>query len=145
MNIQILPFIEGAKATSGLTGIIDVFRAISVEAYLFEQDSDKIIPVGDTDLAYRLKYEKTQFVLAGERHGRIFNGFDMGNYPSDNRSINFTGKTVVHTTRAGTQEIANAIYADEILGCGLVNTRVTAEYICRNSAEGMPYMTRQSV
>lgn len=135
MNIQILQLIEGAKAARGLTVIIDVFRAFSVEAYLFAQGVDKIIPVGDADFAYRLKQENPQFVLVGERHGKILDGFDMGNSPSENRSINLTGKTVVHTTSAGTQGIANAVYADEILGAGLVNAKATAEYIRQSSFE----------
>ena len=131
MNVQILQLIEGAKAAHGVTVIIDVFRAFSVEAYLFAQGADRIIPVGDVDLAYRLKKENPQFVLAGERHGKILPGFDMGNSPSQNVSIDVTGKNVVHTTSAGTQGIANAIHADEILGAGLVNARATAEYIRR--------------
>ena len=135
MNIQILQLIDGARAARGMTVIIDVFRAFSVEIYLFAQGVDKIIPVGYADLAYCLKQENPQFILAGERHGRILEGFDMGNSPSENRSINVTGRTVVHTTSAGTQGIANAIYADEILGAGLVNARATAEYIRRSGAE----------
>lgn len=134
MNIQILQLIDGAKAARGFTVIIDVFRAFSVEAYLFAQGADKIIPVGDADLAYRLKQENPQFVLAGERYGKILDGFDMGNSPSQNALINVKGKTVIHTTSAGTQGIANAIYADEILGCSLVNARATAEYIRRSGA-----------
>ncbi len=135
MNIQILQLIDGAKAARGLTVIIDVFRAFSVEAYLFAQGADQIVPVGDADLAYRLKRENPSFLLAGERHGKILEGFDMGNSPSENRSFNVTGKTVVHTTSAGTQGIANAIHADEILGASLVNARATAEYIRRSGAE----------
>ena len=45
MNTQILQLIDGAKSARGLTVIIDVFRAFSVEAYLFAQGADKIIPV----------------------------------------------------------------------------------------------------
>lgn len=134
MNTQILQLIDGAKAARGLTVIIDVFRAFSVEAYLFAQGADKIIPVGDADLACRLKRENPSFLLAGERHGKILEGFDMGNSPSQNRSINVNGKTVVHTTSAGTQGIANAIHADEILGGSFVNARATAEYILNSGA-----------
>lgn len=58
----------------------------------------------------------------------------MGNSPSQNRSINVNGKTVVHTTSAGTQGIANAIHADEILGGSFVSARATAEYILNSGA-----------
>ena len=35
MNIEILHMIEGAKKAKGVTVVIDVFRAFSVEAYFF--------------------------------------------------------------------------------------------------------------
>ena len=100
MNIRILHLIEGARAARGITVIIDVFRAFSVEAYLFEQGADKIIPVGDTELAYKLKQENPDFILAGERNGEILPGFDIGNSPSQNKTFKVNGKTIVHTTSA---------------------------------------------
>ena len=79
MDIQILHLIEGAKLARGITVIFDVFRAFSVEAYLFERGAECIIPVGDKEFAYKLKKENPKFLLVGERHGKIFPGFDMGN------------------------------------------------------------------
>ena len=46
MNIRILELIEGAKKAQGLTVIIDVFRAFSLECYLFEKGARKIYPIG---------------------------------------------------------------------------------------------------
>lgn len=135
MNIQILQLVEGAKAARGLTVVIDVFRAFSLEAYLFARGAERVIPVGDAALAYQLKRDNPHYLLAGERHGKILDGFDMGNSPSQLLSIDVSGKTVVHTTSAGTQGIANAADADEILGCSLVNARATAEYIRKSNAD----------
>lgn len=135
MNIQILQLIEGAKKARGLTVVIDVFRAFSMEAYMMARGAEKVIPIGDAALAYQLKEENPDFVLSGERHGKILPGFDVGNSPWDLLNIDVTGKTVVHTTSAGTQGIAGAIGADEILGAGLVTARSTAEYIKRSGAE----------
>ncbi len=39
MNIRILELIEGAKAARGLTVIIDVFRAMTVEAYVIQNSA----------------------------------------------------------------------------------------------------------
>ena len=36
MNIQILQLVEGAKNARGLTVVIDVFRAFSLECYLHD-------------------------------------------------------------------------------------------------------------
>lgn len=129
MDIKVFQAIEGAKKATGLTVIIDVFRAFSVEAYLFARGAEKIIPVGDYEIAYRLKEENPQMILAGERNGKILPGFDVGNSPSQLSVIDAKGKTVIHTTSAGTQGIVNAKNATEILGGCLLNAKATARYI----------------
>ena len=135
MNVEILQLIEGAKRAKGLTVVIDVFRAFSLEAYLFDGGVERIYPVGKTETAYALKEEHPDWILAGERHGAILPGFDTGNAPSELYKLELKGKTVVHTTSAGTQGVDNAKGADEILGCSLVNARATAEYIRRSGAK----------
>ena len=82
MQIQILQMIEGAKKATGLTVIIDVFRAFSLECYLFDRGVQKIIAVGELEEAYRLKEEDSSRILIGERKGRICEGCDYGNSPS---------------------------------------------------------------
>lgn len=129
MKINILQLVEGAKKATGLTVVIDVFRAMSLEAYLFSKGAEKVIPVGDVELAYKLKEENPDFVLAGERGGKILPGFDMGNSPSELQNADVSGKTVVHTTSAGTQGIANALGADEIIGGSLLTAKAIAKYI----------------
>ncbi len=135
MNIKILNLIEGAKKATGLTVIIDVFRAFSLEAYLFNAGASKIIPVGDSEIAYKLKEEKPDIILAGERGGKKLPGFDMGNSPFELKDIDVFGKTICHTTSAGTQGIANATGAEEIIGGSLVNARAISEYIKRSGAK----------
>ena len=134
MNIKIFQSIEGAKKATGLTVIIDVFRAFSLEAYGFSMGAQKIIPVGDSAVAYRLKDENPQMILAGERNGKMLPGFDLGNSPSGLSTVDVCGKTIIHTTSAGTQGVANAQNATEILGGSLVNAKATAEYIRKSGA-----------
>ncbi len=129
MNIQILHRIEGAKAAKGLTVIIDVFRAFSMEAYMMAQGAANIIPIGDKNLAYQLKEENPNYILAGERDGKTLPGFDVGNSPWELLKMDVRGKTIVHTTSAGTQGLVNATHADEILGGSLVTARALAKYI----------------
>lgn len=129
MNIEILQLINGAKKAKGLAVIIDVFRAFSVEAYIMNANAEKIIPVGDIDFAYKYKHKNPEVLLVGERGGKICDGFDYGNSPSQIENIDFSGKTVLHTTSAGTQGIANATGADLILTGSLTNAKAVAEYI----------------
>lgn len=136
MNIQILHMVPGARAATGLTVIIDVFRAFTVETYLARANADKIIPVGDVQVAfdYKARHPDTT-ILCGERNGIMIEGFDFGNSPSQLAGADLRGKTVIHTTSAGTQGIANAVNADEILGGSLVNAKAIAEYIKQKKPE----------
>lgn len=129
MNIKILHMIEGAKQATGCAVIIDVFRAFTVEAFLMKNGAEKVIPVGDKQVAYDMKEQNKNIVLVGERKGVILPGFDFGNSPSQIENVDFSHKTVVHTTSAGTQGIANAKNADEILTGSLINAGAIAKYI----------------
>ena len=129
MEIRILQLIEGARKASGLTVIIDVFRAFSLEAYLFAGGVEKIYAVGSLEEAYRLKEQNPEALLVGERGGVKCEGFDYGNSPSAFIGQDLRGRTVIHTTSAGTQGIDNAIKAEEIVVGSFVNAAATAEYI----------------
>jgi len=135
MNIQILELIEGAKAAKGLTVIIDVFRAMTVEAYVIQNGAADLIPMGSIDEAYAYREAHPGTILMGERGGAKCPGFDFGNSPSAVKDVDFTGKTVVHTTSAGTQGVANATGATEMLTGSLVNAKAIAEYIKNSGVE----------
>jgi len=129
MNIEILQLIDGARKAAGLTVVIDVFRAFTTACYAIAQGAERIIPVGDLDLAYDLKKENPRYLLMGERKGRRPPGFDYGNSPAEIEAADFTRRTLVQTTSAGTQGIANACRADEIITGSFVNAPAIVEYI----------------
>ena len=133
MDIDILHLIEGAKQARGLTVIIDVFRAFSTACYVVRNGGREIIPVGDVDLAYQLKEEHPDYVLMGERKGKMLPGFDYGNSPADIQAVDFSGKTVIQTTSAGTQGFANARDADELISGSFVNADAIVSYIKKKS------------
>jgi 2-phosphosulfolactate phosphatase len=136
MNIRILQLIEGAKQARGLTVVIDVFRAFTMACYFTAGGASRIIPIGDLRLAFDLKKRFPGFILAGERHGKIIPGFAWGNSPTHIEHEDFTGKTIVQTTSAGTQGIANAKNADEIITGSFVNAGAVIRYIrAKNPAE----------
>lgn len=137
MNIKILYMIEGAKEATGIAVIIDVFRAFTVEAYLMNNGAEKLMPVGDMQIAYDYKEKNNDYILIGERNGKILPGFDYGNSPSQVKNIEFSGKKIIHTTSTGTQGIANAKNAKEVLTGSLVNAKAIAEYIKRRDEENI--------
>lgn len=135
MNVQILQLIDGAKRARGLTVIIDVFRAFSVECYAMARGARTILPVGGIDEAFALKKQHPDALLVGERGGKRCEGFDCGNSPSQLEGFEVVDRTIIHTTSAGTQGIANAVHAEEMLAASLVNARATAEYIRKRNPE----------
>ena len=134
-NIKILHLIEGAKQAEGLTVIIDVFRAFSLECYLYNMGVKEIRPVGTIEEAFSLNRYIKDSILIGERHGEKCNGFDYGNSPSSIAKGHVEGKTIIHTTSAGTQGIVNAVGASEIITGSLVNAKAVAKYIMTRKPE----------
>ncbi len=129
MEIEIYQLIEGARRARGLAVIIDVFRAFTVECHAFARGARTILPVAGIDEAFALKRAHPGALLVGERGGRRCEGFDCGNSPSQLEAFDVRGRAVVHTTSAGTQGVANATGAEEIVGASLVNAAATASYI----------------
>jgi len=129
MEIEILQLLEGARKAQGLTVIIDVFRAFSTACYAFDHGIERIYPVGNLEKAYSLKKQNPDYILVGEREEQKPEGFDFGNSPSQLLAARLEGKTMVHTTSSGTQGIANATHADEILTGSFVNAQAIINYI----------------
>ncbi|MBQ0000938.1 MAG: 2-phosphosulfolactate phosphatase [Clostridiales bacterium] len=128
-EVNIYHLIEGAKQADGLAVIIDVFRAFSLECYLYDMGAAAIRPVGSVEEAFRLRNSIENSILVGERGGEKCDGFEFGNSPSSIKPQDVAGKTVIHTTSAGTQGIVNAVHADKILTGSLVNAKAIAAYI----------------
>ena len=128
-KINTYHLIEGARQAVGLTVIIDVFRAFSLECYLYNMGVKLIRPVKTIEDAFIFKKLNPDYILVGERKGKKCDGFDFGNSPSETANHDLRGKTIIHTTSAGTQGIVNAENASEIITGSLVNARAIAKYI----------------
>jgi 2-phosphosulfolactate phosphatase len=133
MKIDIMHLVEGAREARGLTIVIDVFRAFSSACYVVGNGARQIISVGSVETAFRLKAENPDYLLMGERNEKMVEGFDFGNSPFQVESYDFTGRTVVQTTSAGTQGLVSAEYADEILTGSFVNADAIVNHIVSQS------------
>lgn len=129
MKIELLEFIEGAKRAKGVSVIIDVFRAFSVACYAFDAGAARVITTSEVEGAFRLKEKYRNSMLAGERKEKKIEGFDFGNSPTEIIKADLKGKTLIHTTSAGTQGLANAVNAEVVLTGSLVNAGAVANYI----------------
>jgi 2-phosphosulfolactate phosphatase len=135
MKIEITEFVEGARQAKGLTVIIDVFRAFSVECYAMDSGAAKIIATGEVAEAFELKKRYMKAVLVGERDEKKIKGFDYGNSPTEIIKADLTGKIVIHTTSAGTNGLVNAVNADTIVAGSFVNASAVVRYIVTAAPE----------
>jgi 2-phosphosulfolactate phosphatase len=129
MKIEILEFVEGAKEAKGVAVIIDVFRAFSVGCYAFDAGASRLIATEGVDEAFLLQKKYLDSVLVGERDEKKIEGFDFGNSPTEIIKTDLHGKTVIHTTTAGTAGLVNARNAEVVLAGSLVNARAIVNYI----------------
>ena len=129
MDIKILHQLEGAADASGLTVVIDVFRAFTLECYMYAAGAAAVYPTAGIEESWALKKQYPDAVLAGERNGIMVEGFDYGNAPSQFEHLDLRGRTVIHTTSAGVQGLAAVSKADEVLTGSLVNASAIARYI----------------
>ena len=135
MTVETYHLIDGTRQADGLAVIIDVFRAFSLECYLYAAGAREIRPVGAISETFAWREKDPDCILVGERHGRKIEGCDLGNSPSSFSPEAVRGKRIIHTTSAGTQGIANAVHAKEIITGSFVNAKAVAGYIRKSAPE----------
>jgi 2-phosphosulfolactate phosphatase len=129
MQIEVVDFVAGARAARGIAVVIDVFRAFSLAAHAFARGAHSVIPIASVEFARELKGEHPDWLLVGERHARPLPGFDCGNSPTHLEQFELQGRTLIHTTHAGTQGLVSAAGAEEVLTGALVNAHAIVRHI----------------
>lgn len=128
MRIEVLDFVAGAEQATGCAVVIDVFRAFTTACYAVAGGA-RVIPVAEIDTARALRARHPDWLLAGERYGRDLPGFDFGNSPARIEAASLAGRTLLHTTHAGTQGLTRAQRAQQVLTGSLVNAGAIARYL----------------
>lgn len=130
MQIHVADFTTGADASRGTVVVIDVFRACSLIAHALSAGATRVIPVSTIETARALKAQWPNALLVGERYARPLPGFDCGNSPTEVLAQPLQGRTLIHTTHAGTQGLtAAARRADRVFTGALVNLSATVAAI----------------
>jgi len=129
----------GARQASGLSVIIDVFRAFSCQPLFFHFGAKRVILEADHERAMALKKEYPEFILVGEINEVPLEGSDLGNSPSQIVKLGrdfFRRKTVVHRTTAGVTGVAAALEkSEEVVLGSFMTARAVARYIRRKDPE----------
>ena len=116
--------------------VFDVLRATSTMVTALGNGAAAVIPVEEIDDALRLKHERPELVLAGERGGvRIRTQgsnpmtFDLGNSPREFKRNVVEGRTIVITTTNGTRALLACRAAPVVLVASFLNLTATCDQI----------------
>ena len=135
MEVRLTSLLDGARAASGIVVIVDVFRAFTTEAVAFSRGVEKIVLVAEVEEALALRDQGIGDLCVGEVGGMRPDGFDFNNSPSELSAANIEGKTIIHSTRAGTVGMVAATGADRLYGGSLAVASATVEVIRRKQPE----------
>jgi 2-phosphosulfolactate phosphatase len=121
--------LETCDQATGLVVAIDVIRAFTVAAYAFGAGVEDITLVSTIEEALELKRLNPGHFLAGEVDGIPIPGFDFGNSPGSFIGRDMRGSHFIQRTTCGTQGVARAVRASEIMVASLCTAGATARYI----------------
>ena len=107
--------------------IIDILRATSCMTTAFAHGINSITPFAKLEDCMAMKAKG--YFTAGERDGKKVDGFDLGNSPFEYMDEKLKGQKIAFTTTNGTQAIAKAIEAREIVIGSFLNLSAITKYL----------------
>jgi 2-phosphosulfolactate phosphatase len=107
--------------------VVDILRATSCMTTAFAHDIRSIRTFAHLPECLALK--KEGYMTAGERDGKKVDGFDLGNSPFEYMSPLLKGKNIAFTTTNGTQAIAKASRAHDIVIGSFLNLSAVVKYL----------------
>ncbi len=116
--------------SNSIVVIIDVFRATSTIAAALYNGASKVVPVASVEDCIATG-KKLGAITAGERDGKIIEGLQHGNSPSEYPREFIEGKTLVLTTTNGTRmlHLATNQQAAGIITGSFPNLDAVCDYI----------------
>jgi 2-phosphosulfolactate phosphatase len=111
--------------------VVDILRATSCMTTAFAHGIKSITPF--SSLEGCLKMKSQGYFVAGERDGKKVDGFDLGNSPFEYMDARLQGADIAFTTTNGTQAIARAQGAAEIIIGSFLNLATVSDYLSNNA------------
>jgi 2-phosphosulfolactate phosphatase len=132
LNVHFLPSqVEESTLAGSVVVVIDLLRASSTICRALASEATCVVPFLEVDDTKRAaaRFRREEIVLGGERHGRIIEGFDLGNSPLEYAPDAVGGRRVLFTTTNGTRALHHARLAKRtLIGCAL-NRQAVANVI----------------
>lgn len=117
--------------------LIDTLRASSVIPAALYSGAKKVFVLKDSTEALEMKRQDKKIFLAGERSGKILDGFDCGNSPIVISKF-AKNKDVVLTTGNFCSVIDEMVSKNSpLLAASLVNANAVAKYVLKNGYENI--------
>ncbi len=113
--------------------VVDVLRASTTMITALENGAKEIIPVAEIEEALKVATSRVaeRPLLSGERHGKVIQGFDLGNSPEEFSASVVGEKSLVFCTTNGTRAIVKAKSAKVLVICGFLNISTVKEFILK--------------
>lgn len=115
--------------------IIDVFRATSTIATALYNGASKIIPVDDVTKCITIGNATPNSITAGERDGKVIDGLQYGNSPTEYPESFIKDKTLVLTTTNGTKLLHMALNknASNVITGSFPNLSAVCNYLLQQN------------
>jgi len=113
--------------------IIDVFRATSTIAAALHNGAKSVIPVAQVQECIDLGKQIPDSITAGERDGKVAEGLQYGNSPSEYPRSFIENKTLVLTTTNGTRLLHMVQDADTIITGSFLNLSAVCDFLIRQN------------
>lgn len=125
IRTALLPSLAG-DVSQAVCVVIDVLRATTVIATLFEQHCPRVYVAASHETA-RTFARANGYVLCGETGGYKVEGFDWGNSPVEFSQQDFAGRPVVLSTTNGTKATAAVAGAQRVFLGAAINRMAVAQ------------------
>ena len=119
--------------TDSVVVIIDVFRATSTIATALDNGAESVIPVATVEECIELGKNIPNSITAGERNGKVVEGLEYGNSPSEYSKDFVAGKTLVLTTTNGTKLLHMVEGASAIITGSFLNLDAVCDFLIKEN------------
>jgi len=111
--------------------VVDVLRAGTTVTTALSNGAREVIPTSTVENAARVSGNLTggNTLLAGERNGKMVEGFHLGNSPLEYTAEKVRGKPIVFISSNGSPVFLKARHAREMAVCSFVNIGAVAESV----------------
>lgn len=111
--------------------VIDVLRASSSITMALKNGAKEIIPVSNIESAVKISGSLFGDVTlrAGERNGKMIEGFNLGNSPSEYSEEIVKGKSIIFMTTNGSAAMVKGRYAQNLIIASFANISTVVDFL----------------